>query len=328
MIALIPFLLSQLVFIFFINRFFRSSREGNFSLCSNKTISSRSFQQDSHQNLTSQVRSFECHSIGDRSNPKLEYEEELLKPPILEKEHRKADDINIVLVSYASQSFRKAGERIAKEATEFGRFSNVTIYKPEDISVVFNGYFKRVISKKRGAGYWIWKIFVIRDAIERIQDGDYVMYVDAGSTIVKEYIDRFHMYMIMLERSKSGVLVTSTRVYKESQYNSGRLLEMFGILDSPEILSTAQFWSGFMILRKQQSVLDVLDKFLQIIFTDMWIITDAYGSDKSKVDFREHRHDQSIFSLLFKCFGCVVVNDYFTKNRIGIPVLATRFKNS
>lgn len=153
------------------------------------------------------------------------------------------------------------------------------------------------------------------------------MYVDAGSSIVKENIQRFNIYMITLERSKSGILITSPIMqYIESQFSSGRLLETFGILNNSNFLNSPHYWAGFTLLRKDQSVLDVLHKYLEILYTDKWVITDDYGIYNSTPDFREHRHDQSIFSLLFKCCGCVVVDDYNEARKIGAPVIPSRLR--
>lgn len=32
----------------------------------------------------------------------------------------------------------------------------------------------------QGAGYWVWKPFIILKELEHLQDGDYLLYTDAG----------------------------------------------------------------------------------------------------------------------------------------------------
>lgn len=60
-------------------------------------------------------------------------------------------------------------------------FRSIKMCGPENISSVFKGYCRSVFDQDRGAGYWIWKFYLIRDALEKANDGDLVMYVDSGS---------------------------------------------------------------------------------------------------------------------------------------------------
>lgn len=76
--------------------------------------------------------------------PIIESEEELLREPVSQMEDTRADNKTIFFVSYADEKFLYSGLRIAKEAIQFQRFSKVTVYKPENISLVFKGVFRNV----------------------------------------------------------------------------------------------------------------------------------------------------------------------------------------
>ena len=46
-----------------------------------------------------------------------------------------------------------------------------------------------LFAKKRGFGYWIWKYYLILDALERLPEGDHVLYLDAGIAAVADMGD-------------------------------------------------------------------------------------------------------------------------------------------
>lgn len=233
---------------------------------------------------------------------------------------------HIHLVAYATKKFGQSRLRIQRQAETFSFFDTISILGPDDLSPAFAGYFRRILSLKRGAGYWIWKAWIIREALQRVDFGHFVMYTDSGSTIGVGKGERLGMlaYMSALETSEYGVLCYDSP-YKESTFSSGRIIDAFGVRHSQLMLSSNQIWAGFMLFRKQENVLNMMDKIIGLLFTDAWIITDHYGSNGSMPDFKENRHDQSIFSLAFKCHGVVIARHY---KPFPAMVLPTRIKKA
>jgi len=72
--------------------------------------------------------------------------------------------VKIHFVSYGDSKFIKSRKRIAKEAHDIGLFDSIHIYTEADRDRWFSEAdpnVKRVVEKKRGGGYWLWKAFCI-----------------------------------------------------------------------------------------------------------------------------------------------------------------------
>ena len=68
----------------------------------------------------------------------------------------------IHLISYGDNNYFRAKKRIYKEAKNTDWFNTITLYGPEILSNNFKNKFKNILNKKRGAGYWIWKSYIIK----------------------------------------------------------------------------------------------------------------------------------------------------------------------
>lgn len=62
-------------------------------------------------------------------------------------------------------------------------FNTINIYGPENVSDEFIHEFNDIWQKPRGAGYWIWKFYIIKQQLINISNNDILIYIDAGCTI-------------------------------------------------------------------------------------------------------------------------------------------------
>ena len=92
----------------------------------------------------------------------------------------------IHLISYGDDNYRDAKKRIEMEASSTGWFDSITVYGPEILDNNFKNKFKEVLNHPRGAGYWIWKNYIIKKKLSEINDNDILIYVDAGCSINKK----------------------------------------------------------------------------------------------------------------------------------------------
>jgi hypothetical protein len=104
--------------------------------------------------------------------------------------------------TYADERFVKSKRRILQEANETGWFKTVQGLGPEDLSESFRNRFREILELKRGGGYWIWKYAVIEQTLKEMEDGDFLVYLDAGSSINKGGELRFRDYLEMVDESE------------------------------------------------------------------------------------------------------------------------------
>ena len=78
---------------------------------------------------------------------------------------------------------------------------------------------------------------------------------------------------------------------------------------------------------KKPHIYLILNEFEKLLDYDQKLITDYY-SNNQKSYFKENRHDQSVFTLLFIKFGAVIINsDEINDKKKYHPFWATRIRN-
>ena len=87
--------------------------------------------------------------------------------------------------------------------------------------------------------------------------------------------------------------------YLEHQYTKADLMKYFNLDFNHTHMNTAQLWSGTFFIKKNLKNIEFLKQWSKA-FEDMLLIDDSISVLKNHIDFIEHRHDQSVFSLLCK----------------------------
>ena len=71
-------------------------------------------------------------------------------------------------ISYGDDNFANSKKRIHEEAKNMGVFESVDVYGPEFISKDFKSKFEYVFKHSKGAGYWIWKYYIISEKLKEL----------------------------------------------------------------------------------------------------------------------------------------------------------------
>ena len=223
--------------------------------------------------------------------------------------NKDVDDIlnqkyKIVAISYGSEQYDKQLEYNGKSALEIAKVNEFYGYKPKDIDHDFREKNKYILEKGRGNGYWLWKpYFLYKTLKEKLDYGDYLIYSDAAIM----YVDLAQKLVDFLKEKKLDMYLHRLP-HLERQYTKRDAFILLGV-DQPFYAETGQFNAAFQIYRKTKFTEFFLAEYLYYA-QDKRIITD----DANELgvgnydDFRDHRHDQSILSLLTKKYGQVNAN--------------------
>lgn len=209
----------------------------------------------------------------------------------------------ILEISYADKAYKYAQRLNRKSALKFGADKAIT-YGPEQISESFKQKNIEIWNQKRGGGYWIWKPYVIKDALNRVEDGDYVIYTDAGVAFVND----IHLLLHDMQRENMDIMVFSLP-YLEGQYTKRDVFVLMGC-DSPEMVRTPQRLATYLIFRKSDQTMEFIEEYLKYV-QDGRIVTDEANvmGMPNYEGFVENRHDQSVLSLLSKKYNLVAFRD-------------------
>lgn len=203
----------------------------------------------------------------------------------------------VTVVNYADKTFTQSQKLNTKTALKVGRVKKVISYTPIDIDEEFYAKNKAILDKKRGGGYWLWKPYVIKKALSEIQDGEYLFYCDSGSVFVNA-IDH-----LISSFDKKFDLMPFEMQLIEKHWTKRDCFQIMRC-DELEMVESKQIQATFVLLKKTDFSMFFLDEWLKFA-QDSRVLTDIDNQLglPNHEGFIDHRHDQSIFSLLIKKYG-------------------------
>ena len=210
----------------------------------------------------------------------------------------------IVAISYGDAKFSNQLKINGRSALEIAKVDEFYGYTPNDIDPKFKEKNKDILDRPRGNGYWLWKpYFLYRTMKEKLDYGDFLIYSDAGIL----YIDAAQKLVDFLNKKKTDVYMHRLP-HLEKHFTKKTAFILLGAI-GPFYAETGQFNAAFQIYRKTKFTEFFLKEYLYFA-QDKRIITDDPNEPgvENYPDFKEHRHDQSILSLLVKKYGLVNSN--------------------
>ncbi len=215
--------------------------------------------------------------------------------------------MKILFISYGDKNFVQSKKRILYEAKSSMWFDNIKIFSKNSLSRDFCKKFSSILSEPRGGGYWVWKLDVLEQAFKSCCLGDIVVYCDAGCHVNHLGSQRFQEYIEMIYASDYGFL-SFQLTHPEKNYTTKECFEHFQVPVESEISTSGQILSGIIIAKKCLDSISLLEEFRAALLKKPLIITDHYNYSQDK-EFLDHRHDQSILSILRKKYGSVLIPD-------------------
>lgn len=209
-----------------------------------------------------------------------------------------------LLLNFATAPFKKAQDFNAATACRIGGFDHAFKASPELVDSDFKDRYGSILKQARGAGYWLWKPYFILKTLERAQDGDILMYADSASHFIHSAAPLF-----VLPAQFHQPVIPFELELPERAWTKRDAFIALGV-DGNGYEVTPQRLASFILFRKSPMSLQFCQDYLNYC-TNEQILTDAANIDgkPNYDDFVEHRHDQSIFSLLTKKYGLQAFRD-------------------
>jgi uncharacterized protein YndB with AHSA1/START domain len=205
------------------------------------------------------------------------------------------------IVSYADALFISSQERLVESAHQYS-INEIRSWDRDWLErTSFYSLHQAILDLKRGAGYWLWKPFIIEETLKEMEDGDVVIYSDAGIEIIGDLSP-----LIDLCLQKRGILLFAGH-YDDvgapgpNQCYKWTKRDCFVLMGCDE----ARYYQGqmldasFMVLAKTERSVAFIREWIHYC-TQGQILTDLPNRCglPNLAGFIEHRHDQSILSIL------------------------------
>lgn len=203
------------------------------------------------------------------------------------------------LISYATGPFVANCKALCANALSVG-FDGAQSFDFDDIKgTKFYSDNAMILDQPRGAGYWLWKPFIIRKVLERAEPGDIIFYCDAGRSPYYQFTRRPMWLENAVRASRQGFLLGPAVPHLGAlgQWTKRDCLILLGS-DTAEMRSKPAImtWS---LWTPTDDAFRFLDEWLQHC-RDPRCLTDMPSSlgFHEHPEYKAHKHDQVIMSIL------------------------------
>lgn len=225
----------------------------------------------------------------------------------------------INLISYATGAFVANCKALCANALSVG-FDSAQIFGFDDIKgTKFYSDNAAILDQPRGAGYWLWKPFLIREALKRAGPQDIIFYCDAGRSPYYQFTRRPLQLERAVRATRQGFLLGPAVPHLGALglWAKRDCLVLLGC-DTAEMRSKPAImtWS---LWTQTDDAFRFLDEWLQHC-QDPRCLTDMPSSlgFPEHLEYRTHKHDQAIMSLLAHKHGARYLDFSSTKVQAAI----------
>ena len=220
------------------------------------------------------------------------------------------------LVSFADSRMFKSLIRLSKQAHTFRFFDKIFLLNEYNLSKSFKKKFKNnLILGSKGYGYWCWKPEIIMNIMDEINNGDCLLYLDAGCHLNIHGKKRLLEYFDLIKKQNKGIIAFQAvepikknsklkydgrklRNLKNYKWIKGDTLDYFNVRDNNTITNAQEIAGGVFLIKKCEQSIKIIKEWLKIIHTRFDLISDIPSVSPNLSGFIENRHDQSIWTLL------------------------------
>ena len=156
-------------------------------------------------------------------------------------------------ITYGTNRYSGSKFWLKDQVEQLNIFDSITLYDDTKITKEFKQKHKEVLSQQHGGGFWIWKFDIIKQKLNEIADGDYLVYLDAGCVINQAGKERFYEYFNMLNDSSYGIISFRTN-YKEYTWTTSQIFNYFNINYNSEIGNSGHALGGILIMQKNWTI--------------------------------------------------------------------------
>lgn len=203
-----------------------------------------------------------------------------------------ATPVRTFLVSYAAGHPVHARNQRALLRSAAGKGLDVLLaHGRSELPAAFLARHRHILEQRRGAGYWLWKPYLIRECLRRADEGDVVLYLDS-SVLVRRPLQP------LLEQAAQSHLLLLENVHANATHVKRDCFVLTGT-DVPACHRATHLDASFLAVRNTDANRRFVNAWLEYCADDR-ILTDKPNEcgQPDLAGFLAHRHDQAVLSVL------------------------------
>jgi hypothetical protein len=210
---------------------------------------------------------------------------------------------HVTLLSYATDRWVNSQRLLGETGRQHGA-DIIRSCGPGDLPADFLQRNAHILAQKRGAGYWLWKPYLILNELRGSAADDFVVYSDSGIAIIADLAP-----LLAHCRDEGGILLFAVHGQPNFKWTKRDCFALLGC-DERKFWECDQYLGSFSVFQRSERALEFVESWLAAA-QDERLITDRPNTcGLPNLDgFVDHRHDQSILSLLAAKRGIAAFRD-------------------
>lgn len=202
--------------------------------------------------------------------------------------------------------------RVERQADSMGLFDGFKSFDETMLDSDFRSRFKSKLRDDiRGFGYWCWKPQVALQALAQMRDGDVLVYVDAGCHLNPRGRQRLEEYVAALtpeipilafkyNDASQDIVLQARGVpdWTNEAWTKEDLFVALGVEPGAPLRTDQTYHATTFMLLNGPTARQFLTDWIEVFAKNWAMIDDTPSQAANAPNFQEHRHDQSIFSIL------------------------------
>jgi hypothetical protein len=197
-------------------------------------------------------------------------------------------------------NFIDAAARLAFQARHSGLFDTVLNCGEATLrndAEFWSNHGDFIMQHPRGFGYWLWKPYLIQQVMNSAQDGDLILYADAGCELSQRKFA--NLQRLFAVAAKTKMVLSSDTGCRTVTWTKADLIFHLNMQSNPVTLHNNMWHAGIMLWCVTPETRRFIKTWYHLMYVHNYhLITDAPSHVPNHSSFIEHRHDQAVFSLL------------------------------
>lgn len=178
----------------------------------------------------------------------------------------------------------------------FGNEFTIIEFNKNDIDEEFMQKNSSILNCHRGGGYWLWKPYIINETLKKINYGDIIFYMDSKYYFIEKFRNLYLNYM-----ENNDLIVWKNKpnepVFYMKNFCKMDVILKYNMANKVFLENCEDCWAGALIVKKTKNTVNYIKEWLDMccVYEN---ISDSKSKNKNADIFIEHRHDQSLLSII------------------------------
>jgi len=213
-------------------------------------------------------------------------------PEVVDRTYRHREPVILVSYGDGASIFLKNQNALIQSAINKG-FDIMATYHRGHLDLEFYERNKAILEQPRGAGYWLWKPYMILKTLKMYPDNTVVVYADSGVVFSKPLAP----LLKMLDEAPL-IFVTHEKPISVRQHLTMEARNILGIKDNDPRLDVQKVWACFMVIKNTPQARSFVEEWLKLCEIKELVTDERDDQAIQDGKFSYHLHDESLLSLV------------------------------